>query len=79
MKKCFVRVIHMVSITELIHIVFLCRTFSVSAILYVDLRTLAGYSMQNELSGEIKRSLWLNITLTTGITRIARQWLRRFV
>lgn len=66
MKKCFVRVIHMVPITELIHIVFLCRKFSVSATVYVDLRTLG--SMKSELSGEVKKSMWLNITSTTGIT-----------
>lgn len=53
MKKCFVHVIHMVSITGLIHIVLQCRRFSVSAIVSVDLGTLG--SMQNELSGEVKK------------------------
>lgn len=58
MKKCFVRVIHMVSITELIHIVcrsgpFLFLFFFVSVIVYVDLRTFS--SMHNEPSGKEKR------------------------
>lgn len=53
MKKCFVRVIHMVSITELIHIICLRRTFFfVSVIVSVDLRTFGG--MRNEPSGEAK-------------------------
>lgn len=41
MKKCFVRVIHMVSITELMHIACLSRSFFfvVSVKVYVDLRT----------------------------------------
>lgn len=50
MKKCFVRVIHMVSITELNP--DLSRTYLVSVIVYVDLRTFI--RTQNELSGEEK-------------------------
>lgn len=52
---------------------FLC----VSVIVYVDLRTFS--SMQNELSGREKWRMWLNITLTTGITCTACQWLRQLV
>lgn len=39
-KKCFVPVIHMVSITELIYIIWLRGTFFLLVIVSVDLRTL---------------------------------------
>lgn len=74
-KKCFVHVIHMVSITELIHSICLRRTFFVSVMVSVKLRTFG--STQTEPSGKEKWCTLLNNTLTTWIICIACQWLRR--
>lgn len=48
-KKCFVHVIHMVSIRELIHIICLRGTFFVSVLMSVDLGVF--YRMETEPSG----------------------------
>lgn len=48
-KKCFVHVIHMVSIRELIHIICLRGTFFVSVLMSVYLEIF--YRMETEPSG----------------------------